>query len=757
MHTEERISSTDILTTASRFINSTSAPIFLTGKAGTGKTTFLKSLAGSTHKSFIVVAPTGIAALNAGGTTIHSQFLLPFGMFLPGRNTSTEYNQGSNFYTSDALARKHPLNSVRKQVLRSIDLLVIDEVSMLRADLLDAIDYRLKAARGNFKQPFGGVQVLLIGDLYQLPPVVKREEEMKLKEHYKSAWFFESYALKNSGFVYIELDKIFRQHDRIFIDLLNNLRNNCPTNDDIEELNKHYRDSETIRHMREVITLTTHNYKADDLNQQALNSLETSSHIFQASVEDDFPESMYPVLAKLELKEGAQIMFVKNDTEDKAYFNGKLATVKSIANDGIMVEMSESGAPYKLKKARWENKRYTLSSDAQHLDEDIIGSFEQYPVKLAWAITVHKSQGLTFDKAIIDVEQAFADGQVYVALSRLRSLDGLILRTHIRTTAISTDKQVAAFTSDNHQPDQLMLTIKHRQRDFILERINKTFDFEEIVREINYVMRNRAENALEDESMQPILHQLAQALIKEKNNTSTFRNQLRVLLETGEPGPLLERLQKGSAYYRKLLWEQVAVLLQHREEMQHKKRVKAYLTSLSDIDQLLFKRLEDVDKVMHLTESILTEKYTFDFSVATQQRAAERLNLIHAIREKTPPPSDRKKKKGGKKNKDGPKTHDITYELFKAGKTVTEIAEERGLTPGTIESHLVSLISESRIDIHDFINVNDVKEIIELIVREPDASLSRLITMAEGKFSFAQLRAVIAHKTREDASTQSEA
>jgi len=742
----ENFTSTDVLTTASRFINSTSAPIFLTGKAGTGKTTFLKSLRSITHKSFIVVAPTGIAALNAGGTTIHSQFLLPFGMFIPGRNTHTEFSQ-INFYTADLLARKHPLNSVRKQVLRSIDLLVIDEVSMLRADLLDAIDHRLKAARGNFKQPFGGVQLLLIGDLFQLPPVVKGEDEKKLKEFYNSPWFFESQALKQSGMVYIELEKIFRQNDRMFIDLLNNLRNNCPTPADIDELNKHYADSESISQIREVITLTTHNYKADDLNQRTLNSLKTPSHTFQALVEGDFPESMYPVLAKLELKEGAQIMFVKNDTEEKTYFNGKIATVKHINGEEITVEMSESGAPYKLKKAVWENKRYTLSSDAQELNEDVIGSFEQYPVKLAWAITVHKSQGLTFDKAIIDVDQAFADGQVYVAMSRLRSLDGLILRRRIQANVISTDKKVANFTTNNHQPDQLIRTIKSRQRDYILEGIDRTFDFEEILREINYATRDTPENSLGDKSMQSVLQQISQAFVKEKSNTHTFRNQLRTLLASGDPAPLLERLQKGSVYYCTLLWAQLKILLQHREEMQHKKRVKTYLACLSDIDQLLFKKLGDVDKVIHLTESILTEKYNFDFSISIQQRTAERLNMIHAIREKNPPPS-KKKKKGIKKGKDMPRTHDITFALFKSGKSAAEIAQERELSVGTIESHIVSLIEDDRINILDFVSGNDLAEITQLLVSNPEASLSQLFAMVGGKFSFAKLRAVVAYEQR---------
>jgi hypothetical protein len=387
-----------------------------------------------------------------------------------------------------------------------------------------------------------------------------------------------------------------------------------------------------------------------------------------------------------------------------------------------------------------------LSSDAQELNEDLIGSFQQYPVKLAWAITVHKSQGLTFDKAIIDVEQAFADGQVYVALSRLRSLDGLILRTRIQANVISTDKQVATFTTNNHQPDQLLLTIKNRQRDYILERMNKAFDFEEIVKEINYMMRESSENSLDDQSMQPVLLQISQALVKEKSNTDTFKNQLHNLLASGEPAPLFERLQKGSAYYRNLLWEQLKTLLQHREEMQHKKRVKAYLSGLSDIDQLLFKKLEDLDKVIHLTESIITEKYTFDFSAGTQQRTAERLKLIETIRQKTPPPPSKKKKKGSKKGKGEPRTHDVTFSLFKSGKSITEIAQERELSPGTIESHIVSLIGDNRIDLHDFVSMADVTEITQLLISNPEASLPQLFNAAEGKFSYAMLRAVIAKK-----------
>ncbi len=747
-HPLEPLTVTDLITTAVQFINSTSSHIFLTGKAGTGKTTFLKNLASKTHKQLAIVAPTGIAALNAGGVTIHSQFLLPFGMFIPDRNMTGDFTSGSSLYTSNILARKHPLNSTRKQVLRSIDLLVIDEVSMLRADLLDAIDYRMKAARGNFTQSFGGVQLLLIGDLYQLPPVVKREEESVLRKYYESAWFFESKALQRDGFVYIELDKIFRQQDDVFIRLLNNLRNNQATQEDINELNKHYKTPEEIQNIREVITLTTHNYKADELNMRSLRELTTPSHMMHATIEGDFPDSMHPVLQHLELKEGAQIMFTKNDSEGKMYFNGKLATVKKIASGEVKVEMAGTNELYTLKKEVWENKRYTLDSTSQEIEDEVIGTFEQYPVKLAWAITVHKSQGLTFDKAIIDVGQAFADGQVYVALSRLRSLDGLILRTHIQPGVISTDNQIVSFTEKNCRPDELPVVIKTKQRDFILQLITRTFNFEILVKEIEYIHRSHGETAFEEESMKPVPEQIKNALLSEKENTEKFRWQLHSLLESNSNEQLLTRIKKGSEYYKTFLQKQLGELLTHTEEMRQRKRVKSYVTSLTDLDTLISKKLEEIDKVLYLIESIFEGRDQFDFSHLTRQRALQREDILKGIKNSLgPSPVKVKKRKSRslKKNKaDERSTYDVTFDHFQSGMSVEAIAKERGLTVGTIESHLAQWVSEGRIQIFSFIPREDVELISNAIKDMPEGFTSKeLFDKLEGKFSYGRLRAVL--------------
>lgn len=740
----------NIAETALQFINSTSSHIFLTGKAGTGKTTFLKNLEKYTHKQFAVVAPTGIAALNAGGVTIHSQFLFPLGTFLPDRSIPADFNADNGFFTQNTLARKHPLNSVRKQVLRSIDLLVIDEVSMLRADVLDAIDYRLKAARGNFNKSFGGVQLLLIGDMYQLPPVVKRSEENMLQHYYQSAWFYESIALKQDGFVYIELDKIFRQQDSAFIQILNNLRNNTPTTTDIDELNKHYKTEKEVAELEEVITLTTHNYKADEMNKTALRELASPSHFFEAQIEGEFPESMYPVAEKLELKEGAQIMFIRNDSEDQLYFNGKLATVNKITGETIEVLLADSHIVFELKREKWENKKYTINAESNDLDDEVVGSFSQYPVKLAWAITVHKSQGLTFDKAIVDVGQAFTGGQVYVALSRLRSLDGLVLRSKINTGVITADKQIVSFSQANNKPDELPEVIKQKQIEFVSLLIERTFDFSLLTKEINYINKSKKEVPTFNEStMKPVLEQIAHTLESEKENTEKFRWQLLNLLKANDHEKLLERIRKGRDYYKNILLDNVKILLIHTMEMKQQKRVKTYLNNLIELDQYFSKTLEEVDKSTLLIEGILNGTLFFDFSELTNHRNQERADLLKEIENQFPGIKKGKstaKKGGRKKKKDGPSTYEITLKMWDEGMDIQAIAKARGLVPGTIEGHLAKAVETGRIDIFKFIPEKEVNLIAQAIAEMPEDFTSKdLFNRLEGEHSYARLKAVVNH------------
>ncbi len=743
------IQQTDLLNVAAQFVNSTASHIFLTGKAGTGKTTFVKNLALKTHKKFVIVAPTGIAALNAQGVTIHSQFLFPLGSFIPERTPPGNYSTTSSFYTQHTLARKHPLNSIRKQVLRATDLLIIDEVSMLRADILDAIDYRMRSVKGNFYQSFGGTQVLMIGDLYQLPPIVKDHEWQVLGNYYKSMHFFEALALKQDGMVYIELDKIFRQQDEKFIEILNNLRNNIATEQDIATLNSHYRSEDQIDTDEEIITITTHNYRADSINSRELAALPGPSAFFEADVFGDFPENSYPLPEKIELKVGAQVMFVKNDSSGEGgYYNGKLAKVKYIDEDGeITVVMADTNQKFLLRKEQWENKKYTIDENSKELNEDVVGSFIQYPIKLAWAVTVHKSQGLTFDKAIIDVGRAFAPGQVYVALSRLRSLDGLILRTQINTSSISSDGNVVNFTkvSKGQKP---LPTILLEQQQFYLQRLlTTTFDFSAIEKQLDY-LQNKQSGSMEfdDESMQQAIGIIQNRFKDERENTRKYRNQLQALLQQNNLEKLLERINKGSAYYAAFMEENLHQLLVHLTEVEQFTRTKTYRNALGEIDQLFMKALGEIEKAAHMTSCIISGVEITRQKEQDEKRIQFRTTLLKEARkaaEANPKFTTRKSGRKRKKKEKG-ETYKITFSLLKEGKNIKEIAAAREMATSTIEGHIARGIRAGDVRISDLVSEDIVDEVSEKF-KESSANLGEVHNAFNGKYSYGLLRMVQAH------------
>ncbi|MBK8599372.1 MAG: AAA family ATPase [Flavobacterium sp.] len=442
-----------------QFINQTQRSIFLTGKAGTGKTTLLREIIQTTHKNTVVVAPTGIAALNASGVTIHSMFQLPFGGFIPD-TIAPHFSDFVKFETKSTLMRHFKMSGLKKAVIRNMELLIIDEVSMLRSDLLDAIDFTMQSIRKN-RMPFGGVQVVYIGDLLQLPPVVKDEEWSVLKRYYKGKFFFHSHVVQNNPPIYIELSKIFRQSDDAFISILNNLRNNEITKKDVEKLNAYVQPHFDLKSNQGYITLTTHNAKADAINQQSLVDLKGKLVTYLPEIVGDFPDKIYPVDAQLELKVGAQVMFVKNDLSfNKQYFNGKMGVVQSLSAEEILVNFPEENVSIAVEKYEWQNIRYTVNEMTKEIEEEVLGTFVHYPIKLAWAITVHKSQGLTFDKAAIDVSQVFLPGQAYVALSRLRSLNGLVLLSPLRMNGISSDQDVMNYATNKVEPSILANTLQ---------------------------------------------------------------------------------------------------------------------------------------------------------------------------------------------------------------------------------------------------------------------------------------------------------
>ncbi len=484
-------SSNHIFQLASLFVNQTGAPIFLTGKAGTGKTTFLKYIRENCFKKMAVVAPTGVAAINAGGVTMHSFFQLPFGPFIPVTRRGWDQDDhqrddgghSGNYGNHSGLRGDHNsraavdqrslfanirFNADKRDLLQELDLLVIDEVSMVRADTLDAIDSILRHFRGQPLTPFGGVQVLYIGDLFQLPPVVANEEWELLKEHYPSPFFFDAHALRQTPPFYLELKKIYRQNEAEFIDILNNIRNNQVTPEDLERLHQHYQPGFQAAKEKNYITLTSHNAKASGINQSELQNLPGKLHAFEADLNGDFNDRSFPAEKTLHLKEGAQVMFIKNDKgETRRYFNGKIGAIKKISGDNISVGFPGEADELIVEKETWKNIRYNYNREKDHIEEEELGSFSQYPLRLAWAITIHKSQGLTFRKAIIDAGSSFAPGQVYVALSRLTTIDGLILHSRIHPQSISTDQRVIAFTETALAEGRLRDQLQQEQQSFI--------------------------------------------------------------------------------------------------------------------------------------------------------------------------------------------------------------------------------------------------------------------------------------------------
>ncbi|MBW3470533.1 helix-turn-helix domain-containing protein [Arthrospiribacter ruber] len=744
---------TDKLELAARFVNNTNSPIFLTGKAGTGKTTFLRKLSELTYKKFVVVAPTGIAALHAKGVTIHSQFLLPFGSFLPTQEPDGNFGTGASFYTQHTLSRRHPINAARKSVLKSIDLLIIDEVSMLRADVLDAIDFRLKSVKRNFNEPFGGIQVLMIGDLFQLPPIVKDIEWSTLSRFYKSMHFFEAHALHNSGMVYLELDKIFRQKDDTFINILNNLRENRITDSDIKILNSYFKTEEETKKLDEVITITTHNYKAENINKNALSNLPGKSFFYDAEISKDFPESLYPLPKALELKEGAQIMFIKNDTSGYSeFFNGKMAKVKELKADEIIVTFEGRRDGYKLTKEVWENKKYVVNEATKELEEEVVGTFEQYPIKLAWAVTVHKSQGLTFEKAIIDVGQAFAPGQVYVALSRLRTLDGLILRTRISPNGIGNDSNVVNFTKSTINLPQPEVLLKEKQRAYVYRLIQHTFDFKEIKESVEHFQKDSDSSLeFEDEEMRNAVQNIKTSIFAESSYLNSFQNQLFRLLSENNLEMLEERLEKAKSYYTEKLEKILFDIILHSTEVSMLSKTQVYLEKLSDIELSVFKKINQIQKASHIAISVLKNQEVGKLASIDAGVSFKRMELVDKTKKITKENPKFFKTKTGKRKKGAPniklqkgETYDITYSMSDKGTSIEEIAIQRGLAESTIRSHLAKGILNGRVSINSHMTGEEVENISNLI-RKYDFDLAKIRQELPGVYDYGTLKMVLSH------------
>lgn len=710
---------------ASDFVRTTGSSIYLTGKAGTGKTTFLKTVVPGSGKKYIILAPTGVAAINAGGVTIHSMFGLPTKSFIP-ENQAVDPNIANN---PAMLMRHFHFNREKINLLNELELLVIDEVSMVRADIMDAIDLALKSARRD-SRPFGGVQVLFIGDLFQLSPVVKDDERALLSQYYQGFYFFHSRVYQNLNPVIIELDTIYRQQDQQFVRILNNIRNAEYDYDDHEDLLKHYK-PDFEPDSPGYITLTTHNAKADQINERELQKIEGRELHYEALVSRDFPENMYPTDKVLRLKKGAQVMFIKNDTSgERLYFNGKIGTVKDIVDDKILVFCHDEAETIEVGRETWENKRYKAT--AEKIEEETLGSFSQYPLRLAWAITIHKSQGLTFDKAIIDAGASFAPGQVYVALSRCRSMDGLILKSEIMPRSIRLDQQVIDFSSNKPKRAELLDRLYEEQQKYARIRLMNVFSFDRMIQKMtSWYNECREHTTGIYTEMSLVAEECKASLIRLEDTAYKFRNELNRLIPDDMDNQelkskLKERITRAADYFSKILNDEVLESLDNLLlVLKNKSRTKRHLHTTEEIINMVW---HGIDNMYQLT--LHGEKlYTGSADVKRKTEQSENTKIRTA-----------KPAKGESALR--------TLELLREGFPISEIAEMRGFSLSTIETHLAEMISQGKIDISELLDAEKIRLIDSAIAAAADSSITSVKLLLDDSFSYGMIRWVInARKT----------
>ncbi len=797
---------------ADQYIRFTNKNVFLTGKAGTGKTTFLKNIKAHSPKRLVIVAPTGVAAINAGGVTIHSFFQLSFGPNIPNQNLDNKQ-----------LTRRFSNEKIK--AIKAIDILVIDEISMVRADILDAIDEVLRRYR-NRTLPFGGVQLLMIGDLHQLAPVIKDEEWSILRPYYASPFFFESKALALSQFITIELTHIFRQADEDFINLLNKVRDKKLDAESTKLLNTRYNPNFTYPEDEKYITLTSHNKAAMAINTTKLEELGGKSYKFTAEVTDEFPESMYPNEFELELKVGAQVMFVKNDlNSDKRYFNGKLGEITSIDEDIIKVKCPHETEEITVGRAIWGNIKYVLD-EAKVLQENVIGTFSQFPIKTAWAITIHKSQGLTFDRAIIDAAASFAHGQVYVALSRCKTFEGLVLSTPITPESVKSDSTINSFNQEAEKQDLSEAALLTAKKNTQSEWIRDLFDFKSIKNSLNYLHQSF------ERVQEQFAASSAQNLNKIKENYQTeidpvmekFSRQLSSFL-VQETLPeanteLQERIKKGSVYlHQKLeeltynplkvidlacdnketksniykLWEQTLknvfeklILLKSNQngfdstqflttkananidfEIEKNRLTKTQnpsnqagnngdLYSLLKVWRDSVALEKDLEKYMVIAQKTL-ENLANEMprskgqlaqisglgNIKIKQFGDEILDIINDFCEANNIEGSniQERTKTVKKLAKG-STQELSFTMFKEGKSIEEIAQIRTLTPSTIEGHLSDYVKRGLLDIELVMDKNKIKIIKKFMLDNPELKGSALKEALGEAYSYSEIKMV---------------
>ena len=688
----------------------TNRSIFLTGKAGTGKTTFLNDFVSKTQKKYIVVAPTGIAAINAGGVTIHSMFGLPLRTFLPTTDR-VDSNTANNIAD---LMHHFKYRKDKLKLLRELELIIIDEVSMLRADVLDMMDFSLRSVRRN-QQKFGGVQMLFIGDLYQLPPVVR--DEYILKQYYNSPFFFDSYALKELPLITLELTTVYRQKDEKFLEILNEIRDGAVSDIDFETLNERYiPDFEPTD--EPYVYLTSHNRMADEINLKKLAELKGKSYFYKAEITGNFNENQYPNEEILELKTGTQIMFIRNDASgEHRYFNGKLAEVVEIDEQEIHVVIDGEDEIFKLKKETWDQKRYSLAED-KSIQEEVLGSFKQYPIRLAWAVTIHKSQGLTFDRLIIDAGKSFASGQVYVALSRCRTLEGIVLKSKITPEVIFSDKRVSKFQDETHANDRVEEILQTEKYDYSIKKIASRLDCKWIAASLEMWYNSAKHSKFLDQDKAKFVYGIL------KPDVSNF-------------GQIFEKFEK-------IIHQKTHKFIEGKEEWSdiETKAKGAVNFFFSNINSKVFSPLKDFYAESKSVKGL--KQYNEDFRVFLDD-LEDYLNDLKTVHLLETPLFD--------KALDVPVTakiakipsHILTFQLFEDGKTIPEIAKERGLVTETIYGHLAKFAEQGLLDLKRIFDKEKIKTFEKEFNKTSHETLNDWKKALPNEFEFNEIRLLLNH------------
>ena len=666
------------------FVEHTGHSIFLTGKAGTGKTTFLKTVRQKSRKNMIVVAPTGVAAINAQGVTIHSFFQIPPGVFSPDMQIKQRFD-----YSRD-----------KRNIMRTLDLLVIDEISMVRADLLDAIDNVLRRFR-NSMQPFGGVQLLMIGDLQQLTPVVTAEEEPLMARYYDTPYFFGSHALSGVNYVTIELKKVYRQQDERFIGVLNDIRDGKVSDADLHMLNSRYVPDFKTHAGDGYIRLTTHNRSADSYNSRQLDALNTTKHIYTAQVDGDFPAYLEPTDSRLMLKRGAQVMFIKNDADGR-YYNGKIGYVESLGDDAVSVRSADGGDLIELTCEKWENTKYTVNEAKNEVEQQVVGTFSQLPLRLAWAITIHKSQGLTFEHAVIDAQRAFASGQVYVALSRCKTLEGLVLASPIPPSAVIRDRRVDDYMQAQQQATmQQIASLPGLKQQYERHMLVELFSFQQIYGLEQQLYKTMATLFLAF----PKVTQLHSITVSELNTrlmpTADKWTAIIASMEFGKmkDEDFLTRVQRAAKYFKGEMSRLFTTLLNTTAAVRSGNKM-----AMKRLDNAFSQLKEAVMAKIYLLDFVAVDGYSTETFLTFRQqallKAAGKGNTSAAHRKNNNGGQNKKEAKPKKERGDSAKE---SIEFFNQGMTVADIAKRRGLAESTVFGHLAQGVLNGVLSVDDIV------------------------------------------------------